>query len=49
MVHHGISWGGGIARIVDGVYNVVSAAVRRNVALYAVHLPLDANRAYGNN
>ena len=49
VVHHGISWGGGIARIVDGVYNVVSAAVRRNVALYAVHLPLDANRAYGNN
>ena len=28
---------------------MVSAAVRRNVALYAVHLPLDANRAYGNN
>ena len=49
VVHHGISWGGGIARIVDGVYNVVAAAVRRNVALYAVHLPLDANRAYGNN
>ena len=39
VVHHGISWGGGIARIVDGVYNVVAAAVRRNVALYA----------YGNN
>ncbi len=49
VVHHGISWGGGIARIVDGVYNVVAAAVRRNVALYGVHLPLDANRAYGNN
>ena len=48
VVHHGISWGGGIARIVDGVYNVVSAAVRHNVALYGVHLPLDANRAYGN-
>ena len=22
VVHHGISWGGGIVRIVDGVYNV---------------------------
>ena len=49
VVHHGISWGGGIARIVDGVYNVVAAAMRHNVALYGVHLPLDANRAYGNN
>ena len=48
-VHHGISWGGGIARIADGVYNVVAAAMRHNVALYGVHLPLDANRAYGNN
>ena len=36
VVHHGISWGGGIRRIVDG-------------ALYASHLPLDANRKYGNN
>ena len=28
---------------------VVSAAIRHNVALYGVHLPLDANHAYGNN
>ena len=49
VVHHGISWGGGIARIADGVYNVVAAAMRHNVALYGVHLPLDANHAYGNN
>ena len=49
VVHHGISWGGGIARIADGVYNVVSAAVRYDIALYAVHLPLDANHAHGNN
>ena len=49
VVHHGISWGGGIARIVDGVYNVVAAAVRRNVARRSSDLPLDANHAYGNN
>ena len=49
VVHHGISWGGGIKRIVGGEYAVVSAALRGNVALYAAHLPLDANHRYGNN
>ena len=49
VVHHGISWGGGIQRITDGVYNVVKAAMDADLALYAVHLPLDANHAYGNN
>ena len=49
VVHHGISWGGGIRRIDGGVYAVVSSAIRSNVALYAVHLPLDASAKYGNN
>ncbi len=49
VVHHGISWGGGIRRLTGGEYNVVKAAMDANVALYAVHLPLDANRKYGNN
>ena len=49
VVHHGISWGGGIQRLVGATYNVVKAAMNANVALYAVHLPLDANHAYGNN
>lgn len=49
VVHHGISWGGGIRRIVGSEYEVVRAAIRRNVALYAVHLPLDASRKCGNN
>ena len=49
VVHHGISWGGGIQRLTEGVYNVVKAAMDANLALYAVHLPLDANHAYGNN
>ena len=49
VVHHGISWGGGIRRIDGGVYNVVKAAIDGNVALYAVHLPLDANDPLGNN
>ena len=49
VVHHGVSWGGGIRRIDGGVYCVVKAAMDANLALYAAHLPLDANQKYGNN
>ena len=49
VVHHGISWGGGIRRLTGGVYNVVKAAIEGGVALAGYHLPLDANRKYGNN
>ena len=49
VVHHGISWGGGIQRVSGGVGRVVRAAVKANIALYGVHLPLDANEKYGNN
>ena len=49
VVHHGISWGGGIRRIAGGEYEVVKAAISANIALYAAHLPLDANRKVGNN
>ena len=49
VVHHGISWGGGIRRLSGGVYEVVKAAVKGDLAVYAAHLPLDANRKVGNN
>lgn len=49
VVHHGISWGGGIRRIAGGVGRVVRAAIRGNLALYACHLPLDAHPQLGNN
>ncbi len=49
VVHHGISWGGGIRRISGGVYNVIKAAMDSGLAVYASHLPLDANEKYGNN
>ena len=49
VVHHGISWGGGIRRIDGGVYNVVKAAIAANIAIYACHLPLDAHPTLGNN
>lgn len=49
VVHHGISWGGGIKRLTGGQYNAVKAAMDGNLALYASHLPLDANAKVGNN
>lgn len=49
VVHHGFSWGGGVKRITGGVYNIVKTALKNNIALYAAHLPLDANKKYGNN
>ena len=49
VVHHGISWGGGIKRIEGGAYNVVKAAMDADLALYAAHLPLDASKKCGNN
>ena len=49
VVHHGISWGGGIRRISGGVYNVVKATMDANLAIYACHLPLDAHPTLGNN
>ncbi|MBQ0032727.1 MAG: Nif3-like dinuclear metal center hexameric protein [bacterium] len=49
VVHHGISWGGGIKRLTGGVANVVRAAQRANLAIAAYHLPLDAHPTLGNN
>lgn len=49
VVHHGISWGGGIRRLAGGVYGVVKTAMDTNVAIYACHLPLDGHPKLGNN
>ena len=49
VVHHGISWGGGIKRLTGGEFNVVRTAMDGNVALYGVHLPLDAHPRLGHN
>ncbi len=49
VVHHGISWGGGIRRVTGGIYTVVKAALDADLALYACHLPLDAHPTLGNN
>ena len=49
VVHHGISWGGGVKRVTGGVGRVVRAAIENDVAIYACHLPLDAHSTLGNN
>lgn len=49
VVHHGISWGGGIKRLEGGVYEVVKTAMDADLAIYASHLPLDAHPTLGNN
>lgn len=49
IVHHGISWGGGIRRLTGGAYRVVKAAMEADLAVYACHLPLDAHPTLGNN
>ena len=49
VVHHGISWGGGVRRVSGGVGNVIRAAIRNNIAICAYHLPLDAHPVLGNN
>lgn len=49
VVHHGISWGGGVKRIAGGVGNVVRAACEARLSVYACHLPLDAHPTLGNN
>ena len=49
VVHHGISWGGGVKRVTGGVGRVIRAAHAANLAVYACHLPLDAHPVLGNN
>jgi dinuclear metal center YbgI/SA1388 family protein len=47
VVHHGVSWGG-IDRVTGKEYDRLDALLSNDLALYAVHLPLDAHREYGN-
>jgi len=47
VVHHGVSWGG-IDRITGKEYDRLDALLGNDLALYAVHLPLDAHPELGN-
>ncbi len=48
VVHHGIFWGASTA-ITQALYTKVRALITNDIALYAVHLPLDAHMKLGNN
>ncbi|MFW5684624.1 MAG: Nif3-like dinuclear metal center hexameric protein, partial [Spirochaetota bacterium] len=48
FVHHGLFWGSG-GPITGIHYNRVRAFLEADIALYAVHLPLDAHEQLGNN
>jgi dinuclear metal center YbgI/SA1388 family protein len=47
VVHHGILWGG-IDRVTGKEYDRLDALLSNDLALYAVHLPLDAHPELGN-
>lgn len=49
FVHHGISWGDSLARLVGREYRLVSYLITHQMALYGAHLPLDAHPVLGNN
>jgi dinuclear metal center YbgI/SA1388 family protein len=49
VVHHDISWGGGIKRVTGAEYKIIKTAIDNNLSLYASHLPLDAHKTVGNN
>ena len=48
FVHHGIFWGTEKA-ITGDLFNRISFLIENNIALYAVHLPLDLDPKIGNN
>ncbi|EFW36872.1 Nif3-like dinuclear metal center hexameric protein [Treponema phagedenis] len=48
FVHHGLFWGSGI-KITGAHYHRIKTLMDGDLALYAVHLPLDAHPEYGNN
>ena len=48
FVHHGIFWGD-CSTITGTHYNRIASLIKNDIALYASHIPLDANNPYGNN
>lgn len=47
LVHHGLFWDG-LGPLTGSRFRKVEALLRGNVALYALHLPLDAHPEFGN-
>lgn len=48
FVHHGLFWGG-CQTITGSHYSRVAPFIKNDIALIAYHIPLDANKPYGNN
>ena len=48
LVHHGIFWGNQLP-ISGRHYQLISKLIKHNIALLALHLPLDMDLTYGNN
>ena len=48
FVHHGLFWGHS-EKITGSFYKRISAFLKNDLALFAYHIPLDANNPYGNN
>ncbi len=48
LVHHGLFWGG-LGPITGPRFRKVAALIRNGIALYSLHLPLDAHPEFGNN
>ena len=46
--HHGLFWGQ-CETITGNVYKRINAFLKNDIALIAYHIPLDANKPYGNN
>ncbi len=49
ICHHGISWGDSLKRLTGLNFRFVRLLMERDLALWACHLPLDANESLGNN
>ena len=49
VVHHGISWGGGLKRLDGYSARRLSVLFENHISLYAQHLPMDMHPVLGNN
>lgn len=49
VVHHGISWGNGFARIDGVIASRIGAMFKGGLTLFGCHLPLDGHPVLGNN
>lgn len=48
IVHHGLFWGG-LQSVAGAHYRKLKVAIENDLAVYSVHLPLDAHAEHGNN